>query len=286
MIKIYKNILIFLFRTLQKLFLKFSLCISVTRASHSADQRRILQKLRAAPSTFRFTRIGGNSDGGYVVPHLDTPPSFCISPGVGPVSDLEAQFDSLGVPVLMLDASVDGPARPMDKAIFLKKFLGPVSAENYITLDDCMTIVDSHFGKQECKNGLLQMDIEGAEYDCLLGCPSTTLQRFNVILLELHHLDKYLLSSACCTLEAVIEKLRADFEIVHLHANNCCGVFNVGGVDVPRVMEMTLVRKDFIKETGDEVTIGGGRILDKRCVANNDEIHLDDWFFMYSERSS
>ena len=48
-----------------------------------------------------------------------------------------------------------------------------------------------------------------------------------------------------------------EFSICHVHPNNCCGIFSHGGVDIPRVFEVTFIRNDKIEE-----------------VKINDKIHL------------
>ena len=89
------------------------------------------------------------------------------------------------------------------------------------------------------------MDIEGAEYQTLAAAPRDLLNRFRIIVIELHHLPSVL--SKPRFLEpalTVVEKLQQDFVTVHLHPNNVSGSVEIDGQVVPRVVEATLLRRD------------------------------------------
>jgi len=45
-----------------------------------------------------------------------------------------------------------------------------------------------------------------------------------------------------------VSKLLRHFQVVHLHANNCCGVFEIDDLVLPRVLEVTLLRRDRVRE--------------------------------------
>lgn len=279
---ILKRSLLSVYLWLQKILLRYNVFISVLRPSRNLEIIEVLKKLRAVPSQIAFQRIGGDEDGGYVLPILERNYDFCLSPGVGPVSSLEEHLEKIGIPVLMLDASVDGPAAPLDQSVFIKKFLGVVDNNEVITLASSLKLLRQQFRLGTDARGLLQMDIEGSEYSCLLSSSKEILESFSVISIELHGLDKVVLPEFRRILDDTMSKLLDTHEVVHLHANNCCGTVKIGGLSLPRVLEMTLLLKtsmetDFKK--GVTTTTGPGRAHDARCVSSKTEIFLNEWWF-------
>lgn len=95
---------------------------------------------------------------------------------------------------------------------------------------------------------LLQTDIEGHEYSVILDTPSTTLQRFRILVLELHALDQLFNKWMQPILIGALEKVLEDFVVVHLHPNNAAQVVTLGDLDIPTLMEVTLLRKDWFTE--------------------------------------
>ncbi|MCP4506501.1 MAG: hypothetical protein GY826_08910, partial [Fuerstiella sp.] len=122
-----------------------------------------------------------------------------------------------------------------------KKFVGAASGEHVMTLDGW---VAEKCPGPDSGDLILQMDIEGAEYETLLATSSETLSRFRIIVLELHklnHLDNRLFFKC---VDAALSKVLEQFDVAHLHANNVGGLTRMAGIDVPRVAEITLLRKD------------------------------------------
>ena len=93
---------------------------------------------------------------------------------------------------------------------------------------------------------ILQMDIEGAEYGVLLHTPSDVLRKFRIIIVEFHNLETLFFPNGLELIDVTFSKLLQDFEIVHIHPNNCRLPIKVGEIIVPQVMEFTFLRKDRI----------------------------------------
>jgi hypothetical protein len=92
---------------------------------------------------------------------------------------------------------------------------------------------------------ILQMDIEGAEYPVLLSTDERLLRRFRIVVVELHNLQAAVESFARANVFIpFLSHLQQHFDVVHAHPNNCCGTFQVHGVDIPTTIELTLHRKD------------------------------------------
>jgi hypothetical protein len=124
-------------------------------------------------------------------------------------------------------------------------FVGAYNSDTTVTLEKWITESLPADNKGDL---MMQMDIEGAEYETLLATPDSILKKFRTIIVEFHHFH-YLDNKPHYNLvNATIEKLRQQFEPVHLHANNYEKVANVHGVLMPNVVEVTFLRKDRVKE--------------------------------------
>ena len=126
---------------------------------------------------------------------------------------------------------------------FEKKFLGTYNSDIYTTLA-------AWLGRHpDASNGdlLLQMDIEGGEYEVLANIDPELLRRFRMIVIEFHDLE--CLAQPLCHrhMRHALTKLSCDFIPVHLHPNNYAGIAQIGPLRVPRMMEITYLRRDRCK---------------------------------------
>jgi len=223
-----------------------------------------LEFLIPKPSPFVLERFGGNSDGAYLVPYepLENVVA-CFSPGVRNSKRFEDELLArVGIKSHLLDASSDLELfdTPLiaEFQTFEKKWLGNESSSTETTLTDWVE------RREPCSTDdlLLQMDIEGAEWPILSLTPTETLERFSVIVLELHKLDEILANPDLFKQRAgkAFKNLGDLFTTIHAHPNNCCGVSKSlfgSGMKVPRTLEVTLIRKDILKgfeETGELIS--------------------------------
>lgn len=192
--------------------------------------------------------IGDGTDGTYIIPDDLNGISKCFSPGVGPSSQFEeAIYDKHGIRSFLIDASVlRVPSSRDDFYVFEQKFLG---ATTYGNFTDLSSWVKTYASKEPMEELLLQMDIEGGEYAALLACPNEVLTRFRIIALEIHFLDALNLEFFSSLVEQTFRKLDANFQVCYAHANDCCGSICVGSATFPRVIEITLIRKDRIRDS-------------------------------------
>jgi len=91
---------------------------------------------------------------------------------------------------------------------------------------------------------ILQMDIEGHEYETILSTPMDILRRFRIIAIEIHDVQAWFSPIAWGCVRSFFAKLLADFHVVHNHPNNNCQFIEVDGILMPTVFELTLLRKD------------------------------------------
>lgn len=176
--------------------------------------------------------------GEYLIPDLGRY-EVVFSPGVGANSDFELYFAEQGVSCFLADASVDGPVVHHPKFQFQKKFLGPTTGEHFISLDQW---VNENYASGD--QGLLQMDIECGEYETLLAADYRVLERFKMIVIEIHRLNMLTSEEGFALGHAFFQKLLKNFHVCHLHANNFLRPVHYKGLIFPSDIELTLVRKD------------------------------------------
>ena len=215
---------------------------SNSELSSSRDQVLDLLKLiRPVASPKPMIRLGPDGDGGYLVPDDVDEIKACFSPGVSDEAGFELSFAHRGVPCFLADASVQEAPVKHENIFFEPMFLGPISdLKRFVSLEDWVTQKSIDSGDL-----VLQMDIEGAEYEVLSGAPRELLKRFRLIAIELHHLE-FILTNRFSALgfEAFIRRLLEDFEVVHIHPNNNRRPVFHKGIEIPPVIEMTLLRKN------------------------------------------
>jgi hypothetical protein len=242
----------------------------------SASQVRQVAKLLAPqPSTKPLIRIGGATDGAYLLPNDLDGVGACFSPGVAESCSFELELAAKGIRSFLADFSVTAP--PVDNSMFNfeKLYIGPTTdGEMYITLADW--VESKIFDDSDL---ILQMDIEGSEWPVLESTPPSILRKFRIIVIELHDLDEMMSDvNNIKRVETVFRKLISDFVPVHLHANNCCKPLRFRGVDIPRVLEVTLIRKDRHSSLADRYPVNIPNPLDIRNVQNRKAIPLtSDW---------
>jgi hypothetical protein len=213
---------------------------STTRLDSIQNFFRLIRPLR---TQHKLIRVGQTADGGYLVPNDLEGIDRCFSPGVSTSSDFELDLANRGISCYMADYSVEQP--PIQHALFQfeKKFLGSENNEKFLTLESWVAKYGSNSSDM-----VLQMDIEGAEYEVIFNTPSEILNRFRIIIVEFHDLDQMLNKTSCTLIDQCFRKLLRDFEIVHLHPNNIMkgkrAIYHQ--FEIPSVIEATFLRKDRI----------------------------------------
>jgi FkbM family methyltransferase len=216
--------------------------------SGTTDPERLeslARRLRPVRTGRELVRIGGLHDGGYLVPDDLAGIAACFSPGVGRSARFEADLlRRLGIPSHLADGSVAGPPADLQPASFTRRHLGVVDDAD----DPSVTTLDAWVrSRPDLPPGgdlLLQMDIEGAEYEVLLAASAELLARFRIIVLEVHAVQAWAQPQFMRIAEALFDRLLHRFHVVHLHPNNCCGLVRIRTFTAPRVFELTLHRKD------------------------------------------
>ena len=188
-----------------------------------------------------LVRVGGEGDGGYLVPDDLDGVRFCFSPGVSEVADFELSLAARGIKCFLADYSVDAPPVQHPLFVFEKKYLGPSDDAIFITLESWLSQVDPAESDL-----ILQMDIEGAEYGVILDASDETLSRFRIVVIEFHDLQGLTDRLGFELINLTLRKLLKQFDIVHIHPNNCRKPLVFQDFEIPPVMEFSFLRKDRI----------------------------------------
>jgi hypothetical protein len=216
-----------------------------TDITRESDVHGLIGRLNPVTTEHDLVRIGPDSDGGYLLPDDLDGIRACFSPGVGFVSEFELAVAQLGMSVFLADRSVDRPAADHPLFSFAHRFVGATSNDEFTTLQDW--VESSLPGSTE--DLMLQIDIEGYEYETFLATPDSLLRRFRIIVVEFHALDQLWNEPFYRLASRTFDKLLQTHACVHIHPNNCCGTLDLHGLSIPRVLEFTFLRRDrFVEE--------------------------------------
>jgi hypothetical protein len=189
-----------------------------------------------------LTRLGSERDGGYVVLDKDYNDSFLISGGILNDNNFELALAKLGARAHQVDYSIIEPPVAHPSLTFSAERL---VGENKKKLNFDVTLDELVAKTTSAKNSelLLKLDIEGSEWEIFET--SNSLHKFSQIFLELHYLDRLANTKYAESSIDALEKLLKSFFPVFISGNNCCGFVTLGGFVLPRVMELTLLNRDF-----------------------------------------
>lgn len=185
-------------------------------------------------------RLGPMGDGGYLVPNDLSGIEACFSPGVSLVSGFEKDCADLGLKVYLADKSVDGPPDQHELFHFTKKYIGVTSNADFMTIDDW---VASSLPNSRA-DLILQIDIEGYEYETFLGISHGLMQRLRIIVAEFHGLDQLWNKPFFQVASRALDKILQTHTCVHIHPNNFFAPLKKGGLSIPPVLEFTFIRND------------------------------------------
>lgn len=225
-------------KILQKILLKQ---IFVNKRSSKESIVDAISSIRPVISPYSLLMVGGERDGGYLIPDDLSHIKYCMSPGVGGSNSFEIDlYDRYSIRSLTADASVDGLPDEHHGVGFIKKFVGSKTSVDYITIENW---IDESCG-DEPGDLLFQMDIEGGEYDVLINMDPSTLKKFRIIAIEWHNFDLLLDRYGVEILASVFRKIGKYFNPICIHPNNVTGFYNIDGVIVPKTLEVVYLRKD------------------------------------------
>ncbi|KQI71369.1 hypothetical protein AN191_13075 [Loktanella sp. 5RATIMAR09] len=210
------------------------------RSSDVGEIRALLRSLAPVLTEQPLVRIGGQDDGGYLLPDDLSGVKALISPGVSTEVSFDLAIADRSIDVFMADASVDGPPVENPRFHFHPKFVDVYEDDKNMRLDTLCGLQPAG----EDGDRILQMDIEGAEYRVLLDLDEEILKSFRIMVIEFHHLDKMFASFPLDIIHATFQKLLRYHQVVHIHPNNVAEPTTRGDIIIPPIMEFTFYRKD------------------------------------------
>jgi hypothetical protein len=218
--------------------------VDVVKRTRFAELEALLRSLRPVDSGVDLIRLGPDGDGGYLLPDDLEGIQYAFSPGVSTESGFEAALANAGLQIFLADYSVNEPAELNENFDFDKKFVGCLSDEMFMTLDGWKAAKIPDYDDDL----LLQMDIEGAEFEALFSASAELLSQFRIMVIEFHYLQELLNKPFFTLVSRLFEKLLQTHSVVHIHPNNCCGSVKSRGLEIPRIAEFTFYRNDRLKK--------------------------------------
>ena len=217
----------------------------ITRMAPREDIAALVRRMWAYDLGAPLIRVGGDGDGGYLIPDDLAGVEHCFSPGVGEEASFEKALMRRGVRSCFLaDYSVDSPPVGLDSASFVKKFVSTANSDKTIEINRW---IEESVKDRPAADSILQMDIEGDEYAVLPALSPVNLLRFRIIVVEWHKCGRWGDRLHLGLMHRLLDKLLEYFEIAHLHPNNARDFVDIRGVKIPTTFEMTLLRKDRVR---------------------------------------
>lgn len=145
----------------------------------------VFEFLRPKVVGLPLVRIDGELDGAYLVPDDLGGIQHCFSPGVDNRKQFEDELvNRFGLTTHLADfsSSIEQLETPLlqGRQTFTKKWIGSKTKGDTLSLADWISQMDV---PPEAEL-MLQMDVEGAEYEILNNAPQSLLQRFRIIVIE------------------------------------------------------------------------------------------------------
>ncbi len=269
--KIFKSAQKFLISRLENHGINLSRDTSTTGLTRKQDVIDLLTRLRPQDNGHSLIRVGGPCDGGYLIPDDLLGITELFSPGSNKLSNFEKEVaERWQIKSFICDSIEEQPDDLSEFQDFTTAWVGPFTdGEKLISLAQWVEEKSNSHGDL-----MLQMDIEGAEFQTLLAPSTELMRRFRIIVVELHFLEALKNRWAFEQIYSpFFEKILTDFDVVHVHPNNCCGTWNFGDIEFPRLIELTLHRKDRGKYLIPKKS--SRNELDQPCVPMNPDLSLE-----------
>jgi hypothetical protein len=196
------------------------------------------------PPETTFVRLGKRNDGGYVMLENLLRGGIAYSVGIGTDASWDLAMARQGYEVHQYDHTVSDSPEKHPALHFHQLGVCP-TGEPTPSMQSIDTLLEQngHAARQDI---VLKIDIEGGEWGVFSSLPESALRAFSQIAVEFHWLHLLDEDEQYETARKALSKLHTHFAPVHLHANNHLGLFVMGGVPVPGVLEVTYVRRDLV----------------------------------------
>jgi len=240
------------FSQLQRSFtnLRRSVRVRIHRVGCGQESFLQLARLLSPHATVGHSkmRFGAEHDGGYVM--LDDLEGIeaAFSFGVGPDCSWDLELAERGIRTYQFDHTVDRAPVIHPNLSFFKRKIVSAPDEDGETIGGLL----DRYGSNADANLLLKMDIEGDEWQVLEHAERRHLRKFAQIVCEFHGFDQAIREEWRDQSKRVLQKLAADFEVVHVHGNNAAPFVSIGNVPFPRILEVTFANRQRYQFVGCE----------------------------------
>jgi hypothetical protein len=236
----------------------------VGEATPSSVLYEFFDYFRSHYTQVNLERFGPDRDGGYVIPSIVSELDYCFSPGVSNSALFELELaERFGIKSFMADASIEGLPQQHEYFSFRKTYIGGTNTDEFIKLskwvEDSLPALDSH-------QMMLQMDIEGYEYDVLCAESEEFLSKFSIIVIEFHYLHRLFQLGFFQFFRALMKKLFENFSVCHTHPNNTAPISEYNEIQIPILTEMSFIRNDLIDKCHSKDKVKLPHFLDRDNV--------------------
>jgi hypothetical protein len=220
-------------------------------------------------------RLGRANDGGYVMiddlAGLDAAYSIGINDDISWDADLSAR----GVRIFQYDHTIDGVPEVLPNSQWRKIGLDDRTNpdRNMQSLPDML----AENGHSASRDLILKCDIEGAELWVIPKLPAGILSQFRQIVIEMHCFEAMNQPSFMEQIRDTVTSLTEFHNVVHVHGNNCVPLSVIGGVVIPNVFELTLLRKDRAEFTPSSLSFPTP--MDQPCNRDRSDYYLGRFTF-------
>ena len=237
------------------------------------ELKTFIELLKPYDLGYKLIRVGEQNDGGYLLPDVLEKVKYCFSPGVGNFSQFERDLAKRNIKSFLADFKVDKP-KDIGLCDFEKKFIRSFQSDNSLEINNW---IESKLNTEVQHDLMLQVDVEGAEYELINAISNKNLARFNILIFEFHNLhligNRYFFE----IVKSSIEKIKLKFEVCHIHPNNNGFLKNIGNLKFARDIEITFLNKKFVKDKKKISYLP--HPLDKKNNINSKNINLPIYWY-------
>jgi hypothetical protein len=230
-----------------------SFCIEVRNFLLKPIYRLILNTLTLGLYTNELIRLGKDNDGGYVVLRRSKPYKYLLSFGIANDVSFEQDFvrQYPSCKTYCFDPSIIELPAHVEGAVFYKKGITSNAYNDYLDIFQVLCLVNepelSDF-KNNGKDIFVKMDVEGSEWDALAGRSYEFFENIDQLAIEIHFThtgrgSKYLLPLYMIRRYFLLLKLKENFVVYNIHANNTGGVTSFKNFVIPHCIELSMLNK-------------------------------------------
>ena len=186
-------------------------------------------------------RIGSSNDGGYVMLDHMIENSIVYNFGIGNDISWDMDLVKRGCTIFQYDHTISGPPIIHPNLHFSKIGIANRTSDDGTLkpISDLLKI-NRHVNNSDL---IMNMDIEGCEWDILHSLESEVFNKFSQVLIEFHNLFDIVLMERMEEMISVFKKINESHQAIHVHANNSSRLSVISGIMLPETIEITFVRK-------------------------------------------